>query len=96
MDILNNLHQGENNKGESQRFIQEATLTIGRVLRQGILDEVRKSPWYSVLVDETTDVAVLSEMIIYIRYLCVQDHNPFNALKQPQRNKCFSCSFVQK
>ncbi|XP_060573920.1 zinc finger protein 862-like isoform X2 [Ruditapes philippinarum] len=68
-NILNNLHQGENNKGESQRFIQEAVLTMGNLIRQSILDDVKVSPWYSIMIDETTDITVVSEMIIYIRYL---------------------------
>jgi hypothetical protein len=66
-NILNILHQGENNKGESQRFIRETVLTMGNLIRQSILDDVKVSPWYSIMIDETTDITVVSEMIVYIR-----------------------------
>ncbi|XP_060580037.1 zinc finger protein 862-like [Ruditapes philippinarum] len=69
VNILSNLDQGGNNNGQSQRFIQEAVLTMGQCLRDNLLEKVRASPWYTIMVDETTDVAVLSEMIVYIRFL---------------------------
>lgn len=69
VSILNNLNQGENNKAESQRFLQEAVLTMGNSVRQQLLEEVKLSPCYTILIDETTYVAVVSEMIVYVRYV---------------------------
>ncbi|XP_060558657.1 E3 SUMO-protein ligase KIAA1586-like [Ruditapes philippinarum] len=77
VNILSNLDQGGNNNGQSQRFIQEAVLTMGQCLRDNLLEKVRESPWYTIMVDETTDVAVLSEMIVYIsqtEYLSIVPH----------------------
>ena len=60
---------GQNNKGESQRFVQEAVLAMGNIIRQDILTQAIDSPWYTIMVDETTDISVISEMIVYIRYI---------------------------
>jgi hypothetical protein len=65
---LCNLDQGGYNNGHSQWFIQEAVLTMGQYLRDNPLEDVRASPWYTIMVDDTTDVAILSAMIVYIRY----------------------------
>ena len=64
--ILANMNQGQNNKGESQRFVQEA---MGNIIRQDILTQAVDSPWYTIMVDETTDISVISEMTVYIRYI---------------------------
>ncbi|XP_053409202.1 zinc finger protein 862-like [Mercenaria mercenaria] len=67
--VLNNLHKGDNDKGESQRFIQEAVLTMGNLVQRPLLNDLRASPWYSIMVDETTDVAVVKDLIVYARSL---------------------------
>ncbi|XP_052212530.1 zinc finger protein 862-like [Dreissena polymorpha] len=67
--ILANMNQGQNNKGESQRFVQEAVLAMGNIIRQDILTQAIDSPWYTIMVDETTDISVISEMTVYIRFL---------------------------
>lgn len=59
---------GENDKGELQHFVQEAVLAMGTVIWQHILDQAIKSPWYTIMVDEITDVAVVNKMTVYIRY----------------------------
>ncbi|XP_052244473.1 uncharacterized protein LOC127853747 [Dreissena polymorpha] len=63
------MNQGQNNKGESQRFVQEAVLAMGNIIRQDILTQAIDSPWYTIMVDETTDISVISEMTVYIRFL---------------------------
>jgi len=67
--ILANMNQGQNNKGASQRFVQEAVLAMGNIIRQDILTQAIDSPWYTIMVDETTDISVISEMTVYIRYI---------------------------
>ncbi|KAH3792630.1 hypothetical protein DPMN_146127 [Dreissena polymorpha] len=67
--IQANMNQGQNNKGFSQCFLQDAVLVIGNIIRQDILTQVIESPWYTIMVDEITDSAVISEMTVYIRYI---------------------------
>ena len=44
-------------------------MSLGEVIRSKVMEEVRASPAFSLLCDETTDVAVLKQLIIYVRYL---------------------------
>lgn len=49
--------------------MQELITCMANTIREPILDDIRKSPAYSVLIDETTDVSVSNQMIVYIRYI---------------------------
>jgi hypothetical protein len=40
---------------------------MGSMVQQPILNDIQASPWYSLMVDETTDVAVVKDLIIYAR-----------------------------
>ncbi|WAQ95167.1 hypothetical protein MAR_007638 [Mya arenaria] len=40
---------------------------IGRLLRDTLMKHVGISPWFTIMVIETTDVSVINEMIVYIR-----------------------------
>ena len=66
---LKHLYQGENAKYTSQHVIQEFLQTLGSQIEEQQLQEVKKSPWFSLMIDESTDVAVLNEMVVYIRYI---------------------------
>jgi hypothetical protein len=61
------LDKGNNDKATSQRFLQEAMLAIGQQVQDPILQSIRDSPFYAVMIDETTDIQVVKEMIIYLR-----------------------------
>ena len=61
--------QGGNANYTSMRMIQEMLGLMSSHIRSTMLEEVKRSPVYSLLVDETTDVAVLKQLIIYGRYL---------------------------
>lgn len=61
------LDKGNNDKATSQRFVQEAMLAMGRTVQEPIFQAIRSSPYYSILVDETTDVQIVKELIVYIR-----------------------------
>ncbi|XP_033103941.1 zinc finger protein 862-like, partial [Anneissia japonica] len=69
VDVLNSLKQGGNASYTSERFIQEAVTTLGKQISTPLLQKLRDSCYFSILVDETTNVAVKKELIIYIRYL---------------------------
>lgn len=66
---LSDINLGSNAHYTSERFMQEAVLSLGAVIRKGIFEDLRSSPFFSILCDETTDVAVKKELIVYARYL---------------------------
>ena len=66
---LRHLNHGENAKYSSQRIIQEFLDVMGEQLRQDELQHLFSSPCYSIMIDETTDIAIINEMVIYVRYL---------------------------
>ena len=44
-------------------------ISLGEVISLNIFDNLRASPFFALMCDETTDVAVVKEVIIYARYL---------------------------
>ena len=54
----------------SERFVQEVIQALGETISSPILSSVRQSPFFSVCIDETTDVSIKKELIVYIRYVC--------------------------
>ena len=56
-------------KHRSQRSQREQRLLIGQLLKQQLLERVRDARWYSILVDEVTDCAVIEQLLIYIGYV---------------------------
>ncbi|CAG2186740.1 unnamed protein product [Mytilus edulis] len=69
VDVLNALMVGENAKYTSERFIQEALLSFKYIVQTPLICDLKNSPFYTVMVDETTDVAVKKELILYVRFL---------------------------
>ena len=51
------------------RTVGEMIASMGHVIRENKMDELRLSPNYSLLIDETTDVAIMKQLIIYGRYM---------------------------
>lgn len=50
--------------------MQEIMLCLAETVMEPIKEDMRSSPVFSLLIDETTDVSVLKQMIVYGRYLC--------------------------
>ena len=69
VDILKCLEKGDNAKYTSFRHINDVVKVFGEVIWDNILQDVKSSPFFSVMVDETTDVTTNSQLIIYARYL---------------------------
>ena len=70
---LSDLNLGANAHYTSERFMQEAMTSLGEVIRQKVFNDIRASPFFALMCDETTDVAVVKQVIIYARYLgCVR------------------------
>ena len=66
---LKHLHCGENAKYTSRRITQEFIQIMGSTIERSQLNELLAAPFYSILVDETTDIAVINEMVIYCRFI---------------------------
>lgn len=57
-------------KYTSQRIIKDHVLCITKVIRNEIINDIKESPVYSIMIDETTDVSVTKQMIVYCKYIC--------------------------
>ncbi|XP_071138765.1 zinc finger protein 862-like isoform X2 [Mytilus edulis] len=68
-DYLNLLKKGQNVNYTSQRTMQDMLLTINDQIQTSILQTIHNSPYFSLLIDETTDVAVVKQMTVMARYL---------------------------
>ena len=68
-DYFKHLNQAENTKYKSQRIISEFLQVIATQLEEKQLQNALSSDYFSLLIDETTDVAVINEMVIYARYM---------------------------
>ena len=66
---LCDLNLGSNAQYTSESFLQEAVTSIGSVISESIFDNLRSSPYFALMCDETTDVAIKKELIMYARYL---------------------------
>ena len=42
---------------------------MGEKVEQDKLDDLLASPVFSILIDETTDIAVINEMVVYTRFI---------------------------
>eukprot|EP00733_Pompholyxophrys_punicea_P001063 Pompholyxophrys_punicea_v1_NODE_450_length_1903_cov_5.312102.p2 type:complete len:185 gc:universal NODE_450_length_1903_cov_5.312102:1756-1202(-) len=76
LEELNGAYQGFENlfgaksQYSSHRFVSDAVRSIAHVIRAKIISEkVNKSPVLGVIVDESTDIVMSSQMIVYYR-LC--------------------------
>ena len=67
-DYFKHLHQGQNAKYKSKRIIQEFLEVLAWQIQEKQQQELSSSMSYSIMIDESTDVAVLSEIVIYARY----------------------------
>ena len=53
----------------SDRIQSELIAVIGSQIQNDILDEIKASPCFSLIIDETCDVTVREQLIIYIKYI---------------------------
>ena len=49
--------------------MQEIVLAIGEAVLEPIKEEIQSSPVFSLLINETTDVSIIKQMLIYGRYI---------------------------
>ena len=65
---FDSLQVGGNATYTSERMIQEFIQNMSSQIETGLLQELRNSPCVALMCDETTDVSVLKQMVIYGRY----------------------------
>ena len=61
---LGEIALGQNQKYTSERFMQEIVLAMGEAALEPIKEEIQNSPVFVLLVDETTDVSIIRQMIV--------------------------------
>lgn len=66
---LGEIALGQNQKYTSECFKQEIVLAMGEAVLEPIKEEIQSSPAFSLLIDETTDVSIIKQMIVYGRYI---------------------------
>ena len=66
---LQNLQRGGNAHYTSERFKQELVEALAQTVAKPIQESLHKSPFFSICIDETTDVSVTKQLIVYCRYL---------------------------
>ena len=66
---LQDLQRGGNAHHTSERFKQELVEALAETVAKPIQESLRKSPFFAICMDETTDVSVTKQLVVYCRYL---------------------------
>ncbi|XP_076078789.1 zinc finger protein 862-like [Mytilus galloprovincialis] len=78
-------------KYQSQRAIQEMVWCLGETIREDVVAKVGQSSFYSILIDETTDISVLKQLIIYVKFMVGEECQiKFQLLQQTNCERGFS------
>ena len=62
---LADIQVGGNAHYSSERFMQEIVECLGKAVFNPIVSKLRQSPFFALCIDETTDVSVTKELILY-------------------------------
>ena len=65
---ISELHQGENAKYTSQQSMFEFVTILSQCIERNIQTELDRSEYISLLCDETTDISITKQLIVYVRY----------------------------
>ena len=66
---LGNISMCQYMKYTSERFMQEIVLALGETVQEPLKAEMQSSPVFALLVDTTTDISVLKQLMVYGCYL---------------------------
>lgn len=75
-NYLEHLNQAGNAHYTSERIVQELVQVLAAQVRSDVLQEIQSSSYFSILCDETTDISVLNQLIIYIKYVSLTSKEP--------------------
>ena len=71
-------HGGANAQYTSEHFKQELVQALAEAVSRPIQENIRSFPFFALCVDETTDVSVTKQLIVYGTYLVEGDvHTSF-------------------
>ena len=66
---MTELHHGDNAKYTSQQSMFEFISVLSQSIEQKVYAELNHSNYVSLLCDETTDVSITKQLVIYVRYV---------------------------
>ena len=66
---LKALSKGANAKYTSERTMHEIIEVLSATVEEEILQDIRASPLISILCDESTDIAIVKQLVVYVRYI---------------------------
>ena len=61
--------RGQNAKYTSERFMQEGIQALAEVVSRDIIKSLQASPFFALCVDETIDVTITKQLIVYCCYI---------------------------
>ncbi len=65
-------------KNTSQRSQRGMRLLLGQLIKANIISNVKDAKYFSILVDEVTDCAVIEQLLIYIGWVDVEANSHFD------------------
>ena len=68
-ECIRNLYVGENAKYTSPEVVKEMQEVLSQCIKSDIRDEIQKSPYFSIMIDESTDVSTTKALIVYAHLL---------------------------
>ena len=71
-DTLPNLHKSHNKNYESAQTMDEFTNAIGYCLDEEILHKLEASPFFSIIIDEATDIALTKQLGLCVQYFDIE------------------------
>ena len=71
-DTMPQLEKAKNATFRSEQSMHEIVSAIGSVLECDLLSEVKRSPYFSLIVDEFTDISVHKQLALSIQYLSLE------------------------
>lgn len=66
---LKALAKGGNAKYTSERTMHEIIEVLSATVEEEILHDVKASPLISILCEESTDIAITKQLVVYVRYV---------------------------
>lgn len=68
-DYLRDLNLGGNAHYTSEQTIRDLLQCLSSVIEEQILEDIRSSELFALMTDESTDIAVLKQLVLVVRYL---------------------------
>ncbi|XP_070563189.1 zinc finger protein 862-like isoform X2 [Ptychodera flava] len=56
-------------KGMDCSYLEHLNQSISATISETVFDDIKSSPAFSIMMDETTDVSVMKQLITYARYI---------------------------